>query len=254
MKKSTIKLLGLIGKPLGHSLSPQIQNKWIKHYQLNYDYQLFPLESCDDLRGFIKKNAIHGLNVTLPYKTEVIEHLDQLDADAKAIGAVNTIKNENGKLSGYNTDMTGLDLTIGGRLKGNSKVLMLGAGGAAKAMAYLARKKGLRLDIYNRTEIKALQLAEQFNHSVVTLVDLYDQDYDVLINATSIGLRENESPLEWLNFSKSPKFVFDMIYNPPKTRLLAEAESSGSQIMNGYAMLYNQARESFRIWTGIFPE
>jgi shikimate dehydrogenase len=261
-------VVGIIGSPLEHSLSPLIHNAAFKHLGLDYVYVPF-LAAEDTLEDAIKGAKslnIKGLNVTIPHKTEVIKHLDSLDKAAELIGAVNTVKfDENGAI-GFNTDGIGAVKAIEeiSSVK-NKKVIILGAGGAARAVAFQILIEGAgSLIIANRTPENALilqkDLIDKLNADVKT-VDFGEKlenellDADILINTTPIGMYPNidQEPLVKAGMMHKNLVVNDLVYNPSKTCLLKECEKANAEAISGIKMLIYQGRESFKIWTGIYP-
>jgi len=259
------KVCALIGDPVDHSLSPLIHNVAFQHLKLNYVYVAFQVSSEDLKKALegIKALKIHGLNVTMPLKTRIIPYLDMLDPISKKIGAVNTVLNQQGKLVGYNTDGAGalVALKANDQDPKGKKVLILGAGGAARAVAYTIVRDARETVILNRTKEKAEALARELRetfgdkvrHGALCKRSLEKEikDADVLINATSVGMhpQENETPVS-RKLLRSDLTVFDLVYNPPETRLLREAKATGAKTINGLSMLVHQGALSFEIWTG----
>lgn len=268
-------LYGVIGYPVAHSLSPQIQQPWFDHFKIAAQYRKIAVKP-EDLKKFMQEfsRTYAGANVTIPHKETIIPFLDQMDDVSRGIGAINTIKVEDNQLVGYNTDWCGalralaygmgidVDLTSHdfSFLTGKN-ILVLGAGGAARAMAYAVDHAGAKLTVLNRTENKAALLAKQYGGASGTLADYTKIKPDVVVNATAIGLTTtgNDSPLPaaaWKYFMQGrsrPIPVMDMVFNPLKTKMLADASKAGCKIITGDLMLKFQASESFRIWTGCLP-
>lgn len=262
--------LGLIGYPLGHSLSPKIHVAALKACGLEGNYSLFPVHPDDrqglkDLFARVRSGGIAGLNVTIPHKQNVIEFMDELTPAAKAIGAVNTICLRENRLVGDNTDAPGflsdLKQLIGNRELGigNSKSsLVLGAGGSARAVVYALVNNGWNLTIAARRLEQAGQLANSFpacNMKTATLAGLRPSTFDLLVNATPVGMTPDtgHSPLPE-NISLSPNtMVYDLVYNPRETKLVKDARSQGLSAAGGLGMLVEQAALSFEIWTGRNP-
>jgi shikimate dehydrogenase len=252
---SRTNLYGLIGHPIQHSLSPEFQNKLIELFNINAAYLAFNVEKDQfkNIKNTIKTLNIKGLNVTVPYKETIIPYLDKIDESADRIGAVNTIEYIDGQLIGYNTDAFGfirmlkeLNVNID-----NHKAVVLGAGGAAKAIIYALEKLGIDdIMLCNRTIEKADRLLEKFNFKnkkISSLQDFQIEDDMLIINTTSLGLDENESPVV---ISKSVKntILIDIIYNPFETKLIKDAKINGIYAVNGLPMLIYQGIESFKIW------
>ncbi|MEM3506342.1 MAG: shikimate dehydrogenase [Candidatus Bathyarchaeia archaeon] len=259
------KVCCLIGSPIEHSLSPVMHNAAFRALNLDYVYVAFNVNESQLKNAIdgIKALGIHGVNVTTPYKTAVIKFLDKLDESAAEAKAVNTILNVNSKLIGYNTDGIGAinALKENGVLLKDRKVVLLGAGGAARAIAFSLIKNRCKLVVFNRNFNKAKKLIKDLkkkNKEIeVSCYRLYDEnlkkelsDANVLINATSVGMhpKENESLVkkEFLNPSL---YVFDIVYNPLETKLLKDAESIVAKVINGLEMLVHQGALSFKIWT-----
>lgn len=254
MIDASTKICCLIGDPIEHSLSPLIHNAGYEALGINYVY--VPLRVKDIKRAIegIRGLGIRGASITLPHKTSAIKYLDRIDPLAEEIGAVNTIVNDDGVLSGYNTDYHGAlkaleeVTTLGGK-----KTVLIGSGGAASAIAVGLKKKGGKLVVLNRTEDKARKLAKQVNAEDSGSLERLGEisSADILINATSVGMwpgvNESIIPKHLLHNRLT---VFDTVYNPRETRLLAEARERGYAIVYGYKMLLYQAAMQFELFTG----
>ncbi len=261
-------VVGLIGDPVEHSLSPPMHNAAFKHLNLDYVYVPYPVkkESLENAIFGAKALNIKGLNVTIPHKTEVINYLDILDKPAELIGAVNTIKFDGNEVKGYNTDGIGAVRSIEELCSiRNKKVIILGAGGAARAVSFQILINGAEsLIIANRTPENALKLQkdliQRLNADVKT-IDLGEKlknellNADILINTTPIGMYPNinHEPLVKAEMMCEDLICNDIVYNPLKTGLLKEAEKAGAKTISGIKMLIYQGMESFKIWTGINP-
>ena len=267
--------LGLIGYPLGHSLSPKIHAAALSACGLLGTYSLFPIPPEDkqglkDLLARVRINEIHGLNVTIPHKQNVIELMDELTATAKAIGAVNTIYLHQDKLIGDNTDISGFlsDLKRFLTLECDSllshlqeqapalqkKALVLGAGGSARAIVYALLCDGWDVTIAARRIEQAQQLSQSFGKYDLRLstFDFQPSTFDLIVNTTPLGMTPNieDSPLPE-NIVLSPKTViYDLIYNPRETKLVKDARAQGLSATTGLGMLIEQAALAFEIWTG----
>jgi shikimate dehydrogenase len=258
------KVCAVIGDPVDHSLSPLIQNSAFNELGLDFVYLAFTItekELGTAISG-VRTMRFKGLNVTMPHKTAVIKYLDQMDATAKDIGAVNTILCNKGRLIGYNTDGKGLIFALKENdiFPENKKLVLLGAGGAGKAIAYQLAQDAGELVILNRTPKKAEKLAEllskKFNKKVKgqalssSILKKELELADVLINSTSVGMRPNVelSPVP-SDLLRSDLFVMDIIYNPLKTKLLKDANSIGAKVISGLEMLIHQGAIAFEIWT-----
>lgn len=256
------KLYCLIGNPVNGSLSPIIHNYINKMDNINSRYMTFNVQNnslSDVIKGFLAL-GLKGFNITSPYKETIIPYLDEIVGDSEKIGAINTVKNENGKLIGINTDGAGFikmfyDNNIS--LK-DKKILILGAGGAAKGICYsLIREELSQLVIINRTKDKATKLARQLkkintklNIQSKQLEDIKNRkEFDVLINTTTVGMKPNnkKSPITLEGFKES-LVVCDIIYKPLETQLLREAKMKGFEYYNGIPMLINQAILAQEFW------
>ena len=259
------KICAVIGDPIEHTLSPIMHNAAFDYLGLDFAFLAFNVKAEDlgnAIRG-IRAFGFHGLNITMPHKNAVVDYLDELDPVVKFLGSANTILNKDGALFGFNTDGVGAakalednDIEIS-----KKKVLLLGAGGAAKAIAFSLGEKVAKLVILNRTASKAKALAEALREvfsdkfvgerlsSDVLSKNLADSD--ILINATSVGMKHNITQniveSEWLT---SRLTVMDIVYNPFETKLLKDGKAAGSNVINGLEMLIFQAAASFEIWTG----
>ncbi|MCS7120936.1 MAG: shikimate dehydrogenase [Candidatus Bathyarchaeota archaeon] len=260
------RVCALIGDPVEHSLSPFIHNAAFEHLGLDYVYVVFRVKSEDLGKAIIgiKGLGIHGINVTMPHKIDVIRYLDELDESAKTACSVNTILNDNGKLIGYTTDGAGALMAM----KYNNvdpfgkRILILGAGGASRSISFTLAKVAKKIVILNRTVKKAEMLAGNLmNSGVASEVLAFElnkenleamlSDSDILINATSIGMNsDTETPVP-PNLLRRNLVVFDLVYEPIETRLLRDAKLAGAKTIDGLSMLVHQGAASFEIWTGI---
>lgn len=256
-----MKKLGVIGDPISHSLSPIMHNAALKdkNLQNSYHYSSYHvlLNSLKQFIDDLDRNNISGFNVTLPHKLDIIPFLDQINEDAKEIGAVNTVVNKNSKLIGYNTDKDGFLLSLDDNNieYKNKKILVLGAGGSAKAIVYGLLQSGADIDVYNRTQSRAIALKEKFNSfgPIKILNSIVTENVDLIINTTSVGMNSSEIPLN-PNKILSKHTVIDIIYTPFETTLLQEAKKRNCSYLNGLEMLVNQGALAFRIFTGIEPD
>ncbi|MED4127847.1 shikimate dehydrogenase [Shouchella miscanthi] len=259
-----MKKFALIGQPLSHSLSPSIHRAAYHDMQLLGRYELLETaaEQVEGVIELVRTGEIDGLNVTIPHKVAVMPFLDAIDEDAIAIGAVNTIKKVGNQVIGYNTDAEGFKESLLERLHLNTvreqRVLVIGAGGAARAIVHTLGKDGAVLTIVNRTMSKAEDLAAMYPFDVTVLTieaaEAMLNQFDIVINTTSVGMSSftNASPIK-LNQLASSTLVCDLIYNPLETTLLKEAKSRGNATLNGVGMLVNQAALAIEIWTGQKP-
>lgn len=262
------KVLGIIGDPIEHSVSPAMQNAALKELGLDYVYVPFkaPRNSLSKALHGIKSLGLEGANVTIPHKSSVIEYLDELEPTANKIGAVNTIKREEEQLKGFNTDGLGALRALKEKVDGieDKKVLLLGAGGAARAIAFTLAEIVNDLTISNRTASKAKKLASEIKEKTgmkINHIPLKEKDLgksikksEILINSTSVGMHPNkEETLVTSEIMHSDLTVMDIVYNPMKTRLLREAEKIGANTINGLGMLVQQGAASLEIWTNEKP-
>ena len=252
------KFIIIVGDPVSHSLSPAMHNA--AYEKLAIDDQFVYLGAnlkVNNLKEVILAMRVmenfHGLTCTIPHKVKVLKYLDWVDEKAKKIGAVNTVVKKNGLLCGYNTDWLGavIPLEKVTSLKGK-KVLVLGAGGAARAIVYGLKEKGALVFILNRTLEKAKNLAKEFKAKVLNFNHQKEvSNFDIIINATSVGMEPlvNETPINPY-FLKKNQIVFDVVYNPKETKLLKEAKKKGAKIIYGLEMLLYQGVAQFEIYTG----
>jgi shikimate dehydrogenase len=264
------KICGLIGDPVEHTMSPAMHNAAFKDAGLDYIYVAFRV-AADKLAAAVegvRALQMPGLNVTIPHKVNVIPLLDKLDPLAEKIGAVNTIVNNNGVLTGYNTDATGFLqplLEKGIEPKGKN-IVIVGAGGASRAVSFILAGRGANIVIVNRIEELewAADLAERIMQAFgrpVNALELTEGNLagvidraDILVNATSVGMSPNDGvsavPAKLL---KKDLIVYDVVYNPERTQLLKDAEKAGAEIISGIDMLVWQGILAFEKWTGIKP-
>ena len=236
-----MKTFGLIGKSLVHSFSAQyFSEKFLKEGITDTQYLNFELQDILEFKLLIDETKLSGLNVTIPYKESIIPFLDELSKEAKIIGAVNTIRFINEKLIGYNTDYIGFTNSIKPLLKDRNKAIILGDGGAAKAIKYALKKLKIEYETVSR-------------NSLFDCLDITNQTpnyYNIIINTTPLGSYPNTSdfpkiPYDYLNENY---LLFDLIYNPNETKFLAYGKAKNTQTKNGLEMLQIQAEESWNIW------
>jgi len=247
----------VIGNPISHSLSPKLHNYWIKNHNINaiYEKEKFNEDDLEKLFINIRNKKVNGANVTVPFKKAVIPFLDKLSAEAESTQAVNTIYLENDKLIGHNTDIDGFELGIKKINYNiyNKKIFILGAGGVVPSIIYaLNNMKVSEISIVNRTRKKAENLKNLFNNlKIVEWGEI--PDFDMIINATSIGLKKDDRIN--LNFSSigKNKFFYDVIYNPKETNFLKAGKELGNITENGKLMFVYQAASAFNIWHGVRP-
>ena len=248
----------VIGNPIEHSLSPKLHNYWLKKNNIEAIYEKKKL-SKDDLGKLIlqiKEKKIDGVNITIPFKKKIISYIDELTLEAESTQSVNTIYLKNDKLIGHNTDIDGFKMSVE-KSKFNltdKKVLILGAGGVVSSIIFALNKmQASKIFVSNRTKDKAENLKNLFDK-----LDIIEwgniPDFDMIINATSLGLKKEDKIN--LDFSKigKDKFFYDVIYNPKETNFLKEGKKLGNKIENGKLMFIYQALLAFNVWHGIKPE
>ncbi|GAB2799312.1 shikimate dehydrogenase [Halomonas shantousis] len=240
----------IMGKPF--SLSARIHNAAYQALGLDYTFVCFGVENPEAAIEAMRTLGIRGSNVSMPYKQAVIPHLDALDPAAKAIGAVNTINNIEGRLTGYNTDYVGAVRALREVTDPAGKRLaVIGAGGAARAVAYGFREQGARVSVFNRTQKKARELAESLGVHYGGGLEHFDPDaFDVVVNATSVGFRDaGASPLE--GRLAAHLIVMDVAFIPTRTRLIAEADALGCTTVPGTRMMIHQSCGQVELYTGV---
>lgn len=270
MTSSEIKNFGIIGYPVGHSLSPQMYKAAFEAAGFpNYNYIPLQIHSAklyfavESFKGL----DFRGFNVTIPHKTNILKYLDAIDSDAMVIGAVNTVVNDGGMLTGYNTDVAGFlaALAEANFLPEDCHAVMLGAGGAARAVLWgLCKKRAEFITIGARNLQKADALAKDFlNYGHVEGFDWNSDEFkelmqsaDILINTTPLGMfpEVNDMPPVDLKLLPEGALVYDIIYNPVETKLLRTAKELGYPTLNGASMLLLQAQEAYRLYTGQLPD
>jgi len=245
------RVYGVAGDPIEHSLSPVIMNTALRRENVNGVYLALHAKTLKDLLQCVREIPLHGLSVTMPYKESIVQHLDNSDAHTSKIGACNTVvRGQDGKLYGFNTDIAGVVRPLEQRLTiENAKVLVLGAGGAARAAVFGLKERGAEVWIMNRTAATAQKLARQARARILKRAELRKTGFDVIINATPIGLGSTrECPLK--DDEIQAKVVFDMVYDPVETHLLQVARAKGIAVIPGVEMFVHQAARQFEIWTG----
>ncbi len=248
----------VIGNPIEHSLSPKLHNYWIKINNIDaiYDKKKLNENELEHLILEIKNKKIAGINVTVPFKKAVIPYLDRMSHEAEKTQSVNTIFLENNNLIGHNTDINGFQLAIK-KLNfeiQNKKIFILGAGGVVSSLVFALNKMGVAgITITNRTKQNAENLKKFFKN--LKIIDWGEiPQFDVIINATSIGLNKNDNiKLDFTKVGKN-KLFFDVIYNPKETNFLKIGKQLGNQSENGKLMFIYQALSAFKLWHGISPE
>ena len=248
----------VIGNPIEHSLSPKLHNYWLKENNIEaiYDKKKLNENELKNIISEVKDEKINGINVTVPFKKAVIPFLDKLSPEAKDTQSVNTIYLQNGNIIGHNTDIAGFELAIKYAKfdLNNKKIFVLGAGGVAPSIIYALRKmKVSKISLTNRTKEKAESLKNLFKD--LEIVEWGERiDFDMIINASSIGLKKEDG----LNFDYSAngpdKYFYDVIYNPKETLFLKRAKLFGNKTENGKMMFIYQAHQSFTIWNKVMPK
>ena len=253
------KSFAVIGDPIDHSLSPNIHSAAFRELNLDSSYIGYRIPKGELESGIegLKKIKINGFNITIPHKIEMMKFLDKMDESCSIIGAVNTVLNNNGMLKGYNTDMDGFLEPLFKRnisIK-NKNILLIGAGGAARAIvAGMAKEKAGNLDIANRTTLNAKNLAEfatklglKTNTKKIEEADKHIENYDIIINSTSIGLKNEESPISFEGANQKT-IAYDIVYAPMNTDFIKKAKEKKLEVIYGYEMLLGQATRAFEIW------
>ncbi|MGB9838099.1 shikimate dehydrogenase [Methanothermobacter sp.] len=260
------QLTGIIGYPLTHSLSPQMHNAAFKSLGMDWAYVPFPVKPSgleEAVRGLGALN-VRGVNVTIPHKESVTEYISEIDETASLIGAVNTLKFEGETIKGYNTDASGCLMALEEVTSvDGSSVIILGAGGAARACAFKLAVEGAMVTVLNRTPERARALAEdmkgaldiEVKHGGYELIPRCVEGADILIDTTPVGMypHMDDEPLVRAESMHEGLVVYDLVYNPPETVLLREAMAAGAVPVSGIRMLLYQGAEAFRIWTGREP-
>ena len=245
------RVYGVAGDPVAHSLSPLIMNTALRRENVNGVYLALHAKTLKDLLHCVREIPLNGLSITMPYKQAILEHLDNSDTHTTKIGACNTVvRGQDGKLYGFNTDTAGVVRPLEQRVSlENLKVLVLGAGGAARAAVFGLKERGSEVWILNRTAVTGQKLARQAKARTVKRADLKKLAFDVIINATPVGMgNSKDSPLK--EDEIRAHYVFDMVYDPVETKLTKFAKARGAQIIPGIEMFVHQAARQFEIWTG----
>ena len=247
----------VIGNPIDHTLSPKLHNFWIKKFNLDSIYGKLVTHKSDlaELCENLKQGQLNGINVTVPFKKEIIPYINVLSGHALRTKSINTVSVENGNLIGHNTDIDGFELSIK-KLNynvTNKTIIILGAGGVVPSIIYaLKRMNASKIFVSNRTKGKADELKNMFNDLMV--LDWGDLvDFDMIINATSVGLKkENDFDHDFSQFGKN-KFFYDVIYDPYETKFFNTGNQKGNYFENGLNMFLYQAQKAFNIWHKVEP-
>ncbi len=241
----------VLGNPIGHSLSPAMHDRAFGHHSLNAVYLAFQVTDLPAAVAGIRSLDIKGASITLPHKTRVMELLDTIDPMAAAIGAVNTIINKNGQLVGKNSDSTGATDALAAQTAiADKSVLIIGAGGAARAIGFGIRKCGGQVTITNRSEATGNRLATDLAGVFLPPEELAAKQFDILINTTPVGMHPHSDASPVAHDILRPELVvMDIVYNPLETRLLKAAAQVGCKTVDGLAMFVNQGARQFEWWT-----
>ena len=249
----------VIGNPIDHSLSPKLHNYWIKKNEINasYDKKLINEGNIKNIIDELKNDRIQGINVTVPFKKSVIPFLDELSYESKKTQSVNTILTENKKIVGHNTDIAGFELALRyiNYDVAKKKIFILGAGGVVPSIIFALNKmKVSKIILSNRTQKKAEELKNDFKELDLVTWGNIPTNIDMVINATSVGLKQNDDLN--LNYKKigNNKLFYDVIYNPRETNFLKKAKLNGNRSENGKMMFLYQAHQAFTLWHKIMPD
>jgi 3-dehydroquinate dehydratase/shikimate dehydrogenase len=245
------RVYGVAGDPIEHSLSPVIMNTALRRENVNGVYLALHARSLKDLIHCVREIPLHGLSITMPYKQAILEYLDNTDAHTSKIGACNTVvRAQDGKLYGFNTDTAGVVRPLEQRIAlPGAKILVLGAGGAARAAVFGLKERGAEVWVLNRTAATGQKLARQAKARTIKRADLPKTTFDVIINATSVGMGNTRDCL-LKEHEIQARIVFDMVYDPADTRLVQIARAKGLHVIPGIEMFVQQAARQFEIWTG----
>ncbi len=250
-----MKKFFVIGNPINHSLSPKLHNFWLKKNNINAMYDKVKLEEAE-LKDFINKlrnEEIHGINVTVPFKNKVLKYIDKLSLEVETTDSVNTIYKSGNDIIGHNTDVAGFELGLR-HSKINvlhKSIFILGAGGVVPSIVYSLLSMGCKkIFLSNRTNSKAVEIKKKFEE--IEIINWGEvPDFDIIINATSVGLKEDSLDV---NLNVKDKIFYDVIYNPKETKFLKKAKENGNKIENGKLMFIYQANQSFSIWNNVIPK
>lgn len=261
------KLYGITGWPLKYTSSPKLHNGSFEKQNMNAVYIPFKSENADDAFEFAEQLGIRGFSVTIPHKENILKHLQKIDEKVEHIGACNTVVNENGIWTGYNTDCTGfekalIEFTGLKSLKGK-KVSIIGAGGAAKAVAYAINELGASACIFNRTISKAKDLAEKYGFEFAAMdyssSSKLSEYNDIIVQTTSIGMgstepsNETNDPIWFYDFT-GKEMIYDIVYEPEETPIMKRAQKAGCKVNNGFTMLQHQGEEQFRLYKAVYTQ
>jgi shikimate dehydrogenase len=249
------QLFGVIGKPVGHSLSPIMHNAAMAAMNYPGVFLAFEVEDAGGTAAAVRSLNIQGLSVTIPHKVDIMDHLDEIDPLASKIGAVNTIVNQNGRLIGHNTDCSGAVQALAEQTSiADKKVLLVGAGGAARAVGFGLVEEGAEVIVFNRNPQRGEVLADALHSEYHPISELAQHTGNILVNTTSVGMSPHceASPVPE-QMLEPHMVVMDIVYNPLETAMLKAAKSRGCTIINGTAMFVYQAQQQLVLWTGQRP-
>lgn len=241
---------GLIGRHLAHSFSANFFRVKFENERIDADYTLIEMEDIASIREVVAERELSGFNVTIPYKESIIPYLDELSQEAKAVGAVNCVVVRGGRLIGYNTDITGIEASLEWMdVDMNARALVLGTGGASKAVQYVCKKYNLSFSTVSRDKERGDYCYDMLNSEIMAR-------HTVIINATPVGMSPNKESAPVLPYEAigAEHKVFDLIYNPAATELLRRTKERGAATMNGILMLQTQAIASWHIWQRAYEE
>ncbi|MBI2613050.1 shikimate dehydrogenase [Candidatus Kaiserbacteria bacterium] len=245
------KLTAVFGDPVSHSLSPLLHNAIYANEKVDAVMLAFGNPSIEKLVAAMRALPIYLAAVTMPHKQTIMPLLDEIEEEARAIGAVNTVVNREGKLHGYNTDIVGIAEALSGVVLKGTNVLLVGAGGAARTVAYLLKREGANIFCANRERAQADELLHTFGGTFVEPEQFRETPFDVIVNATPIGMKPNTDatpfPEELIRKGSS---VFDLVYSPLETKLLASAARRGARTISGLTLFLAQGIEQERLWLG----
>jgi 3-dehydroquinate dehydratase / shikimate dehydrogenase len=246
------RVYGVAGDPIAHSLSPVMLNTAFRRENVNAVYLALHAKTLSDLMACVRDIPINGLSVTMPYKEQILKHLDKTDPLTAKIGACNTVvRAQDGKLYGFNTDVAGVvrPLELRMRLQG-AKILVLGAGGSARAAVFGLKERGADVYILNRTPGPAQSLAKQARAKAINRTMLKKLEFDVIVNATPVGMEGNREPMLLSEQEFKARYFFEMVYTPSATRMVKLAQAKGMHLILGAEMFVQQGARQFEIWTG----
>ena len=249
----------VIGNPIEHSLSPLLHNYWIEKNKIKavYEKKLINKDDIEKIILELRSKKLHGVNVTVPFKNEVVSFMDTLTKEAEETNSVNTIYLKDDKIIGHNTDIAGFELAIrsyGYDIK-KKNIFIFGAGGVVPSIIVALKRMGAsRIFLYNRTITKSENIKKIFKIIEIIDKDKIPENIDMLINASSLGINKTDKvDLKYNKIGKN-KFYYDVIYNPPQTNFLIEAKKAGNKIENGKKMFIYQAHQAFAIWHNVLPK